>query len=152
MVAAMTTKVAAGGKAQRSTMAPRWPAAAQREAQAPRPPSQPSQIDLTIDDTGPYHKSVRSLIDPFECPRRFALLRGQLRAGPFSRVGPGLLLIPPANRVGGGCCSEETGRPTSRSAFVQVVGLLNTYLPLTVTVFMGKVKWFTAVRVGVPWE
>ena len=36
----------------------------------------------------------------------------------FSRVGPELLLIPPANRVGGGCCSEETGRSTSRSAFV----------------------------------
>ena len=53
---------------------------------------------------------------------------------------------------GWGCCSEETGRPTSRSAFVQVVGLLNTYLPLTVKVFVGKVKWFTAVRVGVPWE
>ena len=58
--------------------------------------------------------------------------RGQLRAGPFSRVGPELLLVPPANRVGGGCCSEETGRSTSRSAFVHVVGLLNTYLPLTV--------------------
>ena len=49
-----------------------------------------------------------------------------------SRVGPELMLIPPANRVAGGCCSEETGRSTSRSAFVQVVGLLNTYLPLTV--------------------
>ena len=61
--------------------------------------------------------------------------RGQLRAEPFSRVGPELLLIPPANRVGGGCCSEETGRSTSRSAFAQVVGLLNTYLPLTVIVF-----------------
>ena len=58
------------------------------------------------------------------------------------------LLIPPANRVGGGCCSEETGRSTSRSAFVQVMGLPNTYLPLTATslVFVIKfnVKWFTA--------
>ena len=35
---------------------------------------------------------------------------------------------------------------TSRSAFVQVVGLLNTYLPLTVMVFViiDNVKWFTA--------
>ena len=45
--------------------------------------------------------------------------------------------------VGGGCCSEETGRPTSRSAFVQVVGLLNTYRPLTVIVFVINVKWST---------
>ena len=74
--------------------------------------------------------------------------------------------------LGGGCCSEETGRSTSRSAFVQVVGLLNTYrfvafsnplenvtrryLPLTVihqliikfkcrnyVVFVINVKWFT---------
>ena len=62
--------------------------------------------------------------------------RGQLRAGPFSRVGPELLLIPPVNRVGGGCCSEETGRSTPRSVFVQVVGLLSTYPPLTVIVFV----------------
>ena len=55
-------------------------------------------------------------------------------------MGPGLLLIPPANRVGGGCCSEETGRSTSRSAFVQVVGMLNTYLPLAVMVFVINVK------------
>ena len=54
------------------------------------------------------------------------------------------LLIPPANRVGGGFCSEETGRSTSRSAFVQVVGLLNTYLPLTVIVFVINVEWFLA--------
>ena len=31
--------------------------------------------------------------------------RGQLGAEPFSRVGLELLLIPPANRVSGGCCS-----------------------------------------------
>ena len=61
-------------------------------------------------------------------------------------MGPELLLIPPANRVGGGCYPEETGRSTSRSAFVQVVvGLLNTYLPLTVIVFVIiDVKWITA--------
>ena len=58
-------------------------------------------------------------------------------------MGPELLLIPPANRVGGGCCPEETGRSTSRSAFGQVVGLLNTYLPLAVIVFVIYVKWFT---------
>ena len=40
--------------------------------------------------------------------------------------------------LGGGCCSEETGRSTSRSAFVQAVGLLNTSLPLTVIVFVIK--------------
>ena len=57
-------------------------------------------------------------------------------------MGPELLLINPANRVGGGCCPEETGRSTSRSAFVQVVGLLNTSLPLTVIVFVINAKWF----------
>ena len=42
--------------------------------------------------------------------------RGQLRAGPFSRVGPELLLVPPANRVGGGCGSgeEQVDRPQGR--------------------------------------
>ena len=73
--------------------------------------------------------------------------RGQLRAGPFSRVGPELLLIPPANRVGGDYCSEETSRSTSRSALVQVVGFLNTYLPLTVIVFVINVKWFTVISI-----
>ena len=34
----------------------------------------------------------------------------------------------------------------TRSAFVHVVGLLNTYLPLTVIVFVINVKWFTAVN------
>ena len=29
-------------------------------------------------------------------------------------------------------------------SFVKVVGLLNTYLPLTVIVFVINVKWFTA--------
>ena len=41
----------------------------------------------------------------------------------------------------------------TRSAFVHVVGLLNTYLPLTVIVFVINVKWFTAaacrLQVGV---
>ena len=32
---------------------------------------------------------------------------------------------------------------TSRSAFVQVVGLPNTYIPLAVMVFVINVKWFT---------
>ena len=51
--------------------------------------------------------------------------------------GPELLLIPPANRVGGAAASKKR-------AFVQVVGLLKTYLPLTVIVFVINVKWFTA--------
>ena len=74
--------------------------------------------------------SNRSLITPANTSSRAFATRLRLhnsalgvRAGPFSRVGPELLLIPPANRVGGGCCSEETGRSTSWSAFVQVVGL-----------------------------
>ena len=53
--------------------------------------------------------------------------------------------------LGGGCCSEETGRSTSRSAFVQVVGLLNTYLPLTVIVFVINLKWLRAAGEAASW-
>ena len=55
-------------------------------------------------------------------------------SGPYQYIG--------TERVG----LPLTGRSTSRSAFVQVVGLLNTYLPLTVMVFViiDNVKWFTA--------
>ena len=83
--------------------------------------------------------SVRVRVDGSRAAPRGDVLKSGTRAA--------CLLIPPANRVGGGCCCEETGRSTSRSAFVQVVGLLNTSLPLTavnteviVFVITGNVK------------